>query len=85
MNEDYLQVLQHHHQVETGHTNLMYLAAVYGIKDYNSACFMEVLKAICVRAAKQSPEYIENNFNDFLNTVYAISGVPTEELNETNK
>jgi hypothetical protein len=85
MNEDYLQVLEHHHQVETGHTNLMYLAAVYGIKDYNTQCFMEVLKAICVRAAKQSPEYIENNFNDFLNTVYAISGVPTEELNETNK
>lgn len=85
MNEDYLHVLEHHHQVETGHTALMYLAAVYGIKDYNSACFMEVLKAICVRAAKQSPEYIENNFNDFLNTGYAISGVPIEEVNETKE
>ena len=80
MSEDYLQVLEHDHHVETGHTDLMYLAAVYGIKDHNSACFMDTLKAICVRAAKQSPEYIENNFNDFLNTGYAISGVSNEEV-----
>jgi hypothetical protein len=74
MNEDYLKVIEHHHQVETGHTDLMYLAAVYGIKDHNTSLFMDMLKSICVRAAKCSPEYIENNFNDFLNTAYAISG-----------
>lgn len=80
MNENYLNILDHHNQVETGHTDLMYLATVYGIKDYNSACFMDMLKAICVRAAKHNPEYIENNFNDFLNTAYAISGVPESEV-----
>ena len=38
MNEDYLKVLEHHHQVETGHTDLMYLASVYGIKDTTHLC-----------------------------------------------
>lgn len=83
MNEDYLPVLEHHHQVETGHTDLIYLAAVYGISNHNTACFMEVLKAMCVRAAKQSPEYIENNFNDFLNTGYRVTGelpMPNSEV-----
>jgi hypothetical protein len=76
--EDYLKVLEHHHQVETGHTDLIYLAAVYGIKDHNTALFMDTLRDICVRAAKESPEYIENNFNEFLNTGYAISGAEEE-------
>ena len=75
MNEDYLKVLEHHNQVETGHTDLIYLAAVYGIKDHNSKLFMDMLKDICVRAAKHYPDYIENNFNDFLNTAYKITGV----------
>jgi hypothetical protein len=72
--KDYLKVLEHHHQVETGHTDLMYLAAVYGISNHNSPCFMDMLRDICVRAAKESPLYIENNFNDFLNTAYKITG-----------
>jgi hypothetical protein len=76
--EDYLKVLEHHHQVETGHTDLIYLAAVYGIKDHNTALFMDMLRDICVRAAKESPEYIQNNFNEFLNTGYAISGAEEE-------
>lgn len=80
MNQDYLQVLEHHHHVETGHTDLIYLAAVYGIKDHNTALFMDTLKAICVRAAKHSPDYIENNFNDFLNAGYAVSGLPNSEV-----
>ena len=78
MSEYYLKVLEHHNQVETGHTDLIYLAAVYRIKDHNTALFMDMLKDICVRAAKNSPEYIENNFNDFLNTGYAISGAEEE-------
>jgi hypothetical protein len=78
MSEYYLKVLEHHNQVETGHTDLMYLAAVYGIKDHNTALFMDMLRDICVRAAKESPEYIQNNFNEFLNTGYAISGAEEE-------
>jgi hypothetical protein len=78
MSEYYLKVLEHHNQVETGHTDLIYLAAVYGIKGHNTALFMDTLRDICVRAAEHDPYYIEHSFNDFLNTAYRISGTELE-------